>query len=179
MANTFDLPTEGCTDRIVAPETPCATHNLVVWNVDSRVRRIIEELTRNVSSRIVGFTPDDKERIDAMFAELLRFINQSTTDILDLHYLAEFKLTDISLIAVTVENETVNSALAYLIGANINLRMSQSTRMNDSLLEFDKKDLIDAINKAKRLIDGFWENDNPMDLPQSNPSQPVQDPTSV
>lgn len=177
MANTFDLPTEGCTNQIVAPDVPCATHNLVVLNVDQRISRIVQELTRNVSSRIVGFTPDDKERIDSYYGELLGFIERSTSDILDLHYLAEFKLVDFQLLAVRVENEAVNAALAYLLGADINLRISASTRMNDSLLESDKKDLVDAINKSQRLINDFFDNNNPMDMPQSNPSEPVQDPS--
>ncbi len=178
MANTYDLPTEGCETKVVAPEVPCATHNLCVWNVDSRISRITQELTRNVSSRIVGFTQDDKDRIDSYYDELLRFINTSTANILDLHYLAEFKLVDFQLIAVTVENETVNSALAYLLGADINLRVSESTRMNDSLRDSDKTDLVDAINKSRAIIETFFQNDNPMDMPQSNPSAPVVDPTA-
>ena len=179
MANSFGLPTEGCENRIVAPEVPCATHNICVWNIDSRISRILQELTRNVSSRVVGFTADDKARIDSYYVELLDFINTSTANILDLHYLVEFKLVDISLIATQVENEAVNSALAYLLGADINLRISQSTRMNDSLLESDKTDLVDAINKSKAVIDSFYTNHNPMDMPQSNPTEDVVMPTQL
>ena len=179
MPNTYDLPTENCTNRIVAPDVPCATHNICVWNVDSRISRIIQELTRNVSSRVVGFTADDKARIDAYYTELLDFIDTSTASILDLHYLVEFKLADIQLIATQVENEAVNSALAYLLGADINLRISQSTRMNDSLLDSDKADLVDAVTKSKGVIDSFYTNHNPMDMPQSNPTEGVVNPTSA
>lgn len=177
MANTWDLPTEDCTNQIVAPEVPCATHNLCVLGIDQRILRIVQELTRNQSSRITGISADDFERIESYYAELLDFIAKTANTIMDFHYLVQFKLTELVENVPRAENEALNSALQYLLGADINLRVSQSTRLNDGLLETDQKDLVDAINKSLEIIRSFNTAFNPLDQPQSNPQTSVIMPT--
>jgi hypothetical protein len=56
--------------------------------------------------------------------------------------------------------------------------VSQSARLNDGLLPTDKQDLVDAVNKSQGLIDSFMAR-NPLDMPQSNPREPVAMPTSA
>ena len=179
MPNTLDLPTnpEDCQGRIVSPDLPCATHNVAVQIIDARIYRITQELTKNQSSRVTGFSADDKERIDAYFADLLRVISEVGDTIMDFHGLLFWPLADIQGVQVPVENETVNACLSYLLNGDYNLRVSQSSRLNDGLLQTDKKDLVDAVNKAKLLVDQFFDNANPLDQPQSNPRQPVVSPT--
>ena len=178
MANTWDLPSEGCTNAVVAPEVPCATHNLCILGIDNRIYRIMQEMSRNVSSRATGILEDDKERFDSYYAELLSFIELAGTGMQDFHYLVQFKLTDVMEVVINTENEAVNSAMHYLIGADITARISQSTRINDGLIASDKKDITDAVVKSKSMIDSMFDNFNPMDMPQSNPRQPVTMPTA-
>ena len=172
------LKTEGCTGNAVeAPGIPCETHNLCVLGIDERIWRITQEMTKNVSGRVTAMSPMDKERIDSYYVALLAYINTAGDDMQDFHYLARFSLTDLMAIQMPVENEAINAALQYLLAADMNLRASQSGRLNDGLLETEKQDLINAINKSKTLIDDAYQNNNPMDMPQSNPRRDIVTPT--
>ena len=121
MPNTWDLPTEGCENTMVAPGVPCATHNLCILGIDQRMNRIIQELTRSVSGRVTAMSPDDKGRLDQYYANLMTFITLTGSTFTDFHFLAQFKLTDLLSEAIRTENEAINSSLQYLVGANINM----------------------------------------------------------
>ena len=75
MPNTYTLPTDpaDCQGAIVAPGMPCATFNVCIMGIDARIFRMTQEMTKNVSSRVTGFSADDKARIDAAYAELVEF----------------------------------------------------------------------------------------------------------
>lgn len=177
MANTYDLPVENCEDRIIAPEVPCATHNVCVLSIDSYMWRIGQEMVRNVSSRVTAFSDDDIARIASYYDKLVALINATSTTIADFHFLVEFKLSPLLTELPMVENDTVNAVLNYLLGANVNMRISQSARLNDALLDQDRNDLLDAISKSRALFEAMVQNFNPQDMPQSSPSQPVVEPT--
>ena len=178
MPNTYTLPTDpaDCQGAIVAPGMPCATFNVCIMGIDARIFRMTQEMTKNVSSRVTGFSADDKARIDAAYAELVEFADLAGGSIMDFHGLVQWPLSDISSVQAPVENETVNAALSYLWGADYNLRISQSARLNDGILETDLNDLQVAITKSKALVDAFYGSFNPMDMPQSNPRQAVVSP---
>ena len=177
MANTFDLPTEGCESQIVAPDVPCATHNLCVLGLDQRIYRLAQELNKQQSARITGLMDKDKARYDQYYDELLGFAATAGTDPQDFHWLVQYKLAPLIDELPPVENEAINTVLGYLLGADLNLRISQSTRLNDGLLPQDLEDFNDAVNKSKSLLDtAFGSALNPMDRPQSSPSQPVRTP---
>jgi len=172
------LKTEGCSEtEIEAPGIPCETHNICVWGVDERIWRMTQEMVKNVSARVYGLSADDKERMDSYYAELLAFVELCSASIMDFHYLARFPLTNLVGIQIPVENEAINSALHYLLAADMNLRASPSGRLNDGILAPDKKDLVDAINKSKAFIDQAYDDFNPMDQPQSNPRRDVATPS--
>ncbi len=174
------LKTENCSEtEIEAPGIPCETHNICVWGVDERIWRMTQEMTKTVSARVSGITDDDKERWDSYYVELLEYIDVSTQTVMDFHYLARFPLTNLVGIQIPVENEAINSALHYLLAADMNLRASPSGRLNDSLLAPDKKDLVDAIVKSKSLVDTAYANSNPLDQPQSNPRRDVATPSGL
>lgn len=179
MPNTYDLPTDPaeCEGGIVSPGLPCATHNVGCQIIDSHIYRITQEMTKNQSSRVTAFSPDDKERIDSFYEDLLAIIERVGNSISDFHGLIFWPLTDIAGIQLPVENENVNAALAYLLNADFNMRISQSARLNDGILESDKKDLVDAVEKSRTMIDQFYTSFNPMDMPQSNPREAVVNPT--
>ena len=181
MANTYSLPTDPaeCEGAIVAPGMPCATFNVGIMGIDSRIFRMTQEMTKNISSRVTGFSEDDKQRIDSYYEELVTFVGLVGNSISDFHGLIQWPLSDIREVQTPVENETVNAALSYLWGADYNLRISQSARLNDGILETDQKDLLDAIAKSKALIDAFYTSYNPMDLPQSAPRANVVQPAQV
>ena len=179
MPNTYDLPTDpdNCPSGVVSPSMPCATHNVAVTVIDSYIFRITQEMTKNVSARVTGFSADDKTRMDAFYNELLAKIDELGDTIMDFHGLIFWPLSDLASVQVPVENETINGSLSYLLNADYNLRVSQSARLNDGLLATDKKDLVDAIEKSKLLVDNFYERSNPLDMPQSNPRAPVVTPS--
>ncbi len=172
------LKTEGCSGVVVeAPGIPCETHNLCVLGIDERIWRITQELTKNVSARVTAMSDDDKARVDSYYAALLDYTDLAGDSMMDFAYLARFTLTDLMGIQLPVENEAINAALQYLLGADMNLRASQSGRLNDGLLAQDKNDLVNAINKSKAMIDNAFTGHNPMDMPQSNPRRDVVTPT--
>ncbi len=177
MANTFDLPSEGCETRLIAPDVPCATHNASVLAIDNYIYRVAQEMTKNQSSRVTSFSSDDIERINSYYAKLSDVIDATGDTISDFHWLVQFALAPLLTTIPPVENDAVNTVLTYLLGADMNLRVSQSTRLNDGLLPQDKKDLVDAIAKSKALFDTLASTHNPHDMPQSSPSQPVVEPT--
>ncbi len=177
MANTFDLPTEDCEKVIVAPEVPCATHNMCVQNLDQRIYRIAQELTRQQSARATGMLDFDKARFDQYYTELLNFANAAGQNPQDFHWLILLPLAPMIDNLPPVENETINAAVTYLLGADLNLRVAQSTRLNDGLLPQDLEDFVNAVNKSKQMLDdGFSSNFNPMDMPQSSPSAGIRTP---
>lgn len=181
MPNTYTLPTDPseCEGTIVSPGLPCATFNLAVQILDGKIFRITQELTKNQSSRVTAFSDDDKLRIDAYYDELLRVVDEVGDTISDFHGLIQWPLSDLQGVQAPVENEIVNAALGYLWSADYNLRISQSARINDGLMINDKNDFVNAVNKSKQQIDGFFDSSNPMDMPQSNPRKPVISPASA
>ena len=179
MPNTYDLPTnpEECQGQIISPDLPCATHNVCVQAIDNRIFRITQELTKNQSSRVTAFSNDDVTRINSYYDDLLRLVDIAGDSIADFHGLLFWPLSDLQSIQAPVENETVNTALSYLLNTDYNLRISQSARLNDGLLPQDKTDLVDAVNKSKSIIDDFVANSNPLDQPQSSPRENVSKPS--
>jgi len=172
------LKTEGCSGvSIDAPGIPCETHNLCVLGIDERIWRITQEMTKNVSGRVTAMSAMDNDRIDSYYAALLDYIERAGENMQDFHYLARFTLTDLMGIQMPVENEAINAALQYLMAADMNLRASQSGRLNDGLLSPEKDDLVNAVNKSKSMIDAAYSDHNPMDMPQSNPRRDIVTPT--
>jgi len=179
MANTFDLPVTGCETSIVAPDVPCATHNLLIQNLDVQIYRTIEELIRAQSGRVTGMRATDHARYMSYFAKIKDNVNRYGNDEgIDSHYLVILKLTDINLMVEKTENDDVNLAVSYLLSAAITLRISQSTRLNDGMKIHDKEDFLEAIDKAEAVIDNSFQVANPMDMPQSSPRTDVINPTS-
>lgn len=175
-----ELRTEGCEgNAIVAPGVPCETHNLCVLGIDTRVWRITQEMHKNISARVTAMSVDDKARIDSYYEALLAYVELSSSDMQDFHWLASFSLTNLVDIQLPVENESINAALQYLLGADLNLRISQSARLNDGLLAQDKNDFVNAVNKSKVILDAAYDNFNPLDMPQSNPRREVAQPTNA
>jgi len=173
-----ELKTTGCEgNTIEAPGVPCETHNLCVLGIDERVWRITQEMTKNVSARVTAMSSDDKDRIDSYYDALLTYCDLAGDSMMDFAYLARFSLTDLMGIQLPVENEAINAALQYLLGADMNLRASQSGRLNDGLLAQDKNDFVNAVLKSKAMVDSAYANFNPIDMPQSNPRRDVVTPT--
>ena len=172
------------TQQTPIPEPPEYTLNIGVQQIDARMFRIVHELTKNISARVSAIDPQDKGRMDAMYQELLDSVTavgvagdpSCTTDF---HYLYALGLTNIVEPILPVENEAINSAVAYVYAANVGLRISQSTRRNDCLEATDAEDLVAAINKSKKWLDDFFASHTPMDMPQSHPQRDVVEPTGV
>lgn len=175
MANSSQLPTEGCETKILAPETPCATRNLCVQQIDARIYRMVQELVAQTSGRVTGFTADDKTRIDQFYSNLLRFIEDVGNTVSDWKFFIEYKLEDIADVVINVQNETINSAVMYLVAADINLRSSQSTNINDGLLPTEKTDLVDAVNKSQTIVNSFFAENPYIDAPNSFANLPNGD----
>lgn len=132
-----------------------------------------------VSARMTAITEDDKTRMDAHFAWILRVIETATASTSDFHYLATMPLRDLNEASGRIENPAMQTAMYQLIGADVNLRISPSGRGNDALTPQDKADLVQAVNKSKTYIDDFFAQDNPLDLNQSAPDQDVVAPMQM
>ena len=175
-----ELPTEGCQgNSVLSPGVPCATYNVCVLGIDERIWRITQELRKNVSARVTAMSENDKKRIDSYYEMLIAYTELAAENMQDFHYQIEFALTDILAIQGPVENEAINSALQYLWGADVNLRQSQSARLNDGLLPQDKEDFLNAVKKSQSMVNNAFDNFNPLDMPQSNPRRAVVAPTEV
>lgn len=164
---------------IINPTVPTETANMAVRNIDDAIFRVVMEQARMVSARVTSISDDDKVRLDSYYAWMLRVIETATDSMSDFHYLATMPLSDIQAAGALIENPAIMAAMHHLIGANVNMRISPSGRGNDSLTPQDKTDLVDAVTKSKTYIDDFYSNDNPLDLNQSAPRQPVVMPMSM
>lgn len=164
------------------PTPPNYTYNLGVETIDQRMFRMFHEMTKMPSSRVTSISIEDKKRIDALYDNLVNVITQvgvtGQTCTTDFAYLYEIDLTEIEGPFVDVENEAINSALKYLYGSNLAMRTSQSTRRNDCLDAPDAENLIAAVAKSREWVENFYLNSNPMDMPQSAPSQDIIEPAS-
>ena len=178
MASTTDLPTEGCESKIVAPDVPCATHNVLIQALDIQIYRMIQELTKSQSGRVTAMKPTDHARFMKYFEKIIDMVNAFGNDEgIDSHYLVELKLTDLNILVQRVENDEVNLAASYLLSAAITLRISQSSRLNDGMIAPDREDFLEALKKAQAVLDNSFQNFNPQDMPQSTPRDPVAIPS--
>jgi len=164
---------------VVAPEVPTNTHNLSVRNIDLALFRVTQEMTMMVSARATAITEDDKGKIDSYFAWLNNLVTTTTASVSDFHYNAVMPLSDIDSVVVQIENPAIQASVNQLLGANVNLRISQSNRLNDSLTPKDKDDLVHALAKAETYIDDFFTVDNPLDMNQSSPYAAVVAPMTL
>jgi len=164
---------------IVAPTVPTNTANIAVRNIDIAMHRMMIEMTRIVSARATAFSDDDIAKIGKMYAWLENTIDTASASISDFHYWAEMPLTDIRATVIPTENPAIENAVLQMMGANVNLRISQSNRLNDGLTPADLTDLKEAIAKSKTYVDTFVASDNPLDLSHSNPYVPVVEPMQL
>ena len=158
---------------VISPVVPDKTSNGTVREIDEQIYRVAQEMTMMVSSRMTAITEDDKEKIDAYFVWLNRKLKTATTSITDFHFLAEMPLLNMTNITVGIENPAIQSAVQHLLLADVNLRTSQSNRLNDGLMPADKDDLSAAYAKAETYIVDFMGSDNPLDMSHSSPHEPV------
>lgn len=178
MANITNLPTEDCNTAIVAPDVPCATHNVLVQALDTLIYRTIEELIKAQSGRVTAMKPADHVRYMSYFSKIADTVNRyGNNEGIDSHYLVNLKLTDLELLVQRTENDDINLAASYLTSAAITLRISQSSRLNDGMISHDAEDFLEAIKKAEAVIDNAFKVNNPMDMPQSSPGTDVVIPT--
>lgn len=174
MAAILDLPTEGCESAIIAPDVPCATHNVLVQALDTIIARVVQELIKAQSGRVTAMKPTDYERYMSYFKKIKDITNAyGSNEGIDSHYLIQLKLQPLDILVQRTENDDINLAVNYLLSADITLRISQSSRLNDGMISHDKQDFLEAIKKAETVIDNAFQVGNPMDMPQSSPSTDV------
>jgi hypothetical protein len=173
------LPAWGQGTTVVAPTVPTNTANLAIKNIDMALYRMTIEMTRMVSSRAAAISPDDKERIDSLFDWVNNTIQTSTATISDWHFLVSTPLTDFTAVIAPVENPALMNAINQLLGCDVNMRISASSRINDGMLAQDKQDLVDGIAKAQSYINSFYTEDNPLGLMQVMPRIPVVEPMQL
>jgi len=176
---TLLFPLSTFAQTIVAPTVPTNTANIAVRNIDIAMHRMMIEMTRIVSARATAFSADDVTKISKMYAWLDNTIDTASASISDFHYWAEMPLTNIAEAVIPTENTAIENAVLQLMGANVNMRISQSNRLNDGLTPADLADLKDAIAKSKTYVDNFVATDNPLDLSHSNPYVPVVEPMKL
>jgi len=155
--------------EIVAPEVPVSSNNIDVRIIDDSIYRTILELNAMVSARVAAVSPDDLERIKAHFAWMSNVVATATSSISDTHFLASVPLSDIESTVVPLENGAIQACVGHLLAADVNLRVSQSSRINSSLLDTDRADLLDVYAKALRYVTDFAASDNPLDRNRMSP----------
>ena len=160
---------------IIAPEVPTNTHNLSVKYIDQVMFRIANEMVRSVSARATAISVDDAGKYTSYFKYLREVIETTSAEVTDFHYYAVMPLEDFTQILAVVENPAVNASVNQLVGSDVNLRISQSNRINDGLLPKDKEDLIAAILKAEKYLVAFQQS-NPLDMNHSSPYRDVVEP---
>lgn len=139
------------------------------------VRRVAEELYKSVSSATSGMNSFDQTRMKANVAaarSLLGWVNaQPQLDLPESHP-NPIEVADPEKKPL-VESDSINLALDICYATSVELLNCASAREASGLNTFDSARYAASLTKLDSLIDNHVAVAEPVDLPESSPSQPL------
>lgn len=159
----------------MAEEVVVKTYNHDVAGVVRRTHRFIYELYKAQSASGAFTNSFDQARwgsyLDALDIYINHVVAQPQVDLPESHpRIIETMLMPDEEIK-SVENESLIDAMTYLKLACIEIANSQSSRMSSGLLPFDEARCRALVEKCRRLLVDYVQQVQPLDLPESSPSQ--------
>ena len=153
------------------------TYNTDVHSVSRRYNRILTEMLKSQSSGVSQTMPFDLTRIRSYLASMRRYIDFIKGEpLLDC---PETGPSEIPLPAKPVitplENDSVWDIINLITIARDELENSQSSRLPTNLVRFDYERQLAYLQKIINLVD-YVTVAEPLDLPESSPSQLVTGP---
>ena len=152
----------------------------VIYNHDTAalcrsVRRISAELYKSVSSGTSGMNSFDQARCKANVAasrSLLAWVNsQPDLDLPESHPNA-LEVSDPAKYPA-VESDSINLALDICYACEVEILNSSSAREAAGMNKFDSGRLGATLDKIDSLVDKHIAIAEPVDLPESSPSEPL------
>ncbi len=156
-------------------------YNHDVAGLCRRINRFIIELHKSVSSGIQYVNEFDQDRLNAYLEAVRAYRNwvvgQPQLDLPETHPRAIELGPDPD--ASAVENEAVRDAIYLMELCRDELSNSQSARSPAGLVGFDDRRAMALIEKCQKFLDDYIKVVQPVDMPESSPSQPMSGPGST
>lgn len=152
-----------------------STYNTDVYGLVRRINRFLEEIVKSQSSGVSKTLSFDvtraKSYISAIRSYMAWVISQPELD------LPETSARILALPAAPaiplIENESLYDLAVLLELSRDELSNSQSSRISSNLISFDIQRLTAVLDKADAFITNYITTVDPLDLPESSPSQPM------
>lgn len=143
-----------------------------------RVNRFIIELYKSVSSSVHEVNEFDQERLAKYLSAIHTYrdwiVAQPHLDLPETHP-REIEL-DPNPEILAVENEAVRDVITLMELCRDELVNSQSARSPAGLISFDDRRAIALVEKAEKFLTDYIAVVQPVDMPESTPSQPLSGP---
>jgi hypothetical protein len=154
-----------------------STFNIDVHSIHRRYNRMLVEITKSQSSGISQTMPFDVVRIESYVNAMNQFIDFVVGQpLLDC---PETGPTEIALQANPavpyIENESAYDVMQLIQIARDEIAASQSSRIPTNLVSFDYQRQKSYLQKITNLL-AYVKNAEPLDLPESSPSQAMTGP---
>lgn len=151
------------------------TYNHDVSGIVHRVKRFQYELFKSASSGGAFVNTFDQARwakyLDAVDTYVDHVVAQPQVDLPETHprKIIMDLMPDDAI--TTVENESIRDVIYYLQLMMLEAADSQSSRMSAGLLTFDENRIRALNEKARRLLNDYVAQVQPLDLPESSPTR--------
>jgi hypothetical protein len=161
-------------------QTPSQTCNTDIFSLVRRINRFIVEVLKSQSSGISQTMPFDVARVKSYTASLRSFIAWIVAQpLLDLpetgpQWINLPKSPEIP----NMENESAYDICVLFELLRDELANSQSARLSTNMMQFDHNRAQALIQKIDNLVDQYIAIAEPLDLPESSPSQLMTGPGS-
>lgn len=151
---------------------------VIVQNMDiaglvRRLRRFKFEVNKSVSAGLMHTTKADLGRFQSYLTSVVTYFDwmvaQPQQDLPEWHP-TEIDLGDSEKLA-RPENEALADLIQQLDALEVEMAYCQSARMHTSMMAHDEKRFRDIIQKISNFLIDYVEVIQPLDMPESTPSQ--------
>lgn len=143
-----------------------------------RIDRFLQEMNKSQSANITEFVSFDVDRLKSYLQVCEAYLSWvSAAPQLDLPETHPLELVNPPMPELpTVENPMIDDVLRLMVRLRGEALRSQSSRRASGLVSFDLERFKAILGKIGAYLDDFVATVNPVDLPESSPSQPITGP---
>lgn len=154
---------------------PSGVYNLDVTYVNDKLCRYAYEVMKSVSSGLAATNSFDQARLDKYFndvdAAVAYVTKQPQLDLPESH--PTLHAIEAYPEIPNMESDEMDHVARLLKSARTELVNSQSARMGAGFLPFDAGRVTSLVAKARQFLQEYIAKQQPMDLPESSPQQPM------
>lgn len=149
-----------------------------IHGLAQRINGFIVELQLSVSSSVHAMNTADQVRLSTYLAAILAYrawvVSQPQLDLPETHP-REYE-TGPDPETPAVENESIQDLINLMELMRDEMVNSQSARQPSGFLPADNVRLIAIVDKCAHFLNDYIQQVQPVDMPESSPSQPVSGP---